>query len=58
MAKKNKSQPLVENPIITEKERLEFIIKLNENAISDADSEIDTILREQVYKLRLRIEEL
>lgn len=62
MAKKHKKSPvkvpLVENVHITEIERLQFMIRLNENVISPSDFETDNILREQIEKLKARIADI
>jgi hypothetical protein len=59
MAKKNK-KPTVQSSsgrVISESERLEFIIELNERAITSDDNAINDILEEQVANLHLRLKE-
>lgn len=58
MAKKQKKEPKRTWVPISEVERLEFIIQLNENSISDGDNVINDILEEQIVYLQIRLDEL
>jgi hypothetical protein len=59
MAKKTKKAPikapLNEQVRFTEKERLEFMIQLMKNSISESENVLDIIMSKQIDQLKVRI---